>query len=421
MPMLKYLKRFFRTIGPGVITGAADDDPSGIATYSQTGAQFGYGQLWMALFMLPLMISIQESCARIAAVQDEGLTNVIKKNYNKSVLYIVVLLILIANIINIGADIGAMAASANLIIPVNFYVLAISFTLLMMLLEIFFNYKSYSTLLKWLCLSLIMYPITVFLVKQPWVEILKATFIPHIEFNFQFLFIITGLLGTTISPYMFFWQAQQTVEEIREKNKNLSSRLIKSLRIDTFMGMFFSEVAAWCMIVVTATVLHANNITSINTAADAAKAIEPLVKTFPHSGYIAKLLFGTGIIGLGLLSVPILAGSAAYALSSLLNIRKGLNLHFRTAKGFYGIIIFSMLIGLSINFLGINPIKALVYSAVINGVVAVPLIFIINLIANNKQIMGKYKSGILSKFFCWITFICMTVAAIAMFISFFKP
>jgi Mn2+/Fe2+ NRAMP family transporter len=223
---------------------------------------------------------------------------------------------------------------------------------------------------------------------------------------------------------MFFWQAQQTVEEQREKgivvNKKKTpsnKRVVKNLRIDTMMGMFFSEVAAWSVIVVAATVLHANGITTINSAADAAKALEPLVKTFPHSGYIAKLLFGTGIIGLGLLSVPILAASASYALSSLLAIRKGLDLTLKRAKGFYTIIICSMMVGLLFNFIGVNPIKALVFSAVINGVIAVPLIFLINLIASNEKIMGEYKSGLLSKTFVWITFVCMAFAAVAMFFT----
>lgn len=421
---MNYFKRFFRIVGPGVITGAADDDPSGIATYSQTGAQFGYGQLWTVLFMLPLMISIQEACGRIGAVQGKGLSVIIKENYNKIILYFAVILILIANTINIGADIGAMAAAANLIVPINFYILAITFTITMVLLQIFFCYSTYANMLKWLCLALITYPITVFFVKQPWLEILKATFVPHVQFDFQFLFIITGLLGTTISPYMFFWQAQQTVEEKRERGllkkdgkAHINWRSMQNLRIDTFCGMLFSEIVAWCIIIVAATILHSNGITNINTAADAAKALEPLVATFPHSGYIAKLLFGTGIIGLGLLAVPILAGSAAYALSSLLSIRKGLDLAFKKAKGFYGIIIVSMVIGLLINFSGIDPMKALVYSAVINGVVAVPLIFIINLIASNEKIMGSYKSGLLSKTFVWITFFCMSVSAIAMFFT----
>ncbi len=421
---MDYFKRFLRIVGPGVITGAADDDPSGMATYSQTGAQFGYAQLWTALFMLPLMISIQEACGRISAVKNKGLTSVIQENYSKKILYVVVSLILIANIINIGADISAMAAAANLILPFNYYFFAIFFTVLMLVLQIYMRYQSYSKVLKWLCLALITYPLTVIMVKQPWSEILKATFVPHVEFNFQFLFIITGLLGTTISPYMFFWQAQQTVEEKRERGlikhdgkAHLNWRALKNIRIDTVMGMLFSEVAAWCIIVVAATVLHKNGITTINTAADAAKALEPLVKTFPHAGYIAKLLFGVGIIGLGLLSVPILAGSASYALSSMLSIPKGLDLTFKRAKGFYGIIICAMIIGLLINFSGIDPMKALVYSAVINGVIAVPLIFIINLIASNKKIMGNYKSGLLSKFFVWITFICMALAASSMFFT----
>src|SRR5476651_2455186 len=210
---MKRIKNFFRIFGPGVVTGAADDDPSGIATYSQTGAQFGYGQLWTALFMLPLLVAIQEACARIGAVSGKGIAGVIKEHYSPKILYIAVMLVLIANTINIGADIGAMAAAANLILPINFVILTLLFTASILVLEIFVSYRVYANILKWLSLSLIAYPITVFMAKEPWWQILKATFIPYFEFNFQFLFIITGVLGTTISPYLFFWQASQVVEE----------------------------------------------------------------------------------------------------------------------------------------------------------------------------------------------------------------
>ena len=420
-------KKIRRIIGPGVITGAADDDPSGIATYAQTGAQFGYGQLWTALFMLPLLIAIQEACARIGAVTGKGIVATIKEHYSKPVLYFIVLLVLVANTINLGVDIGAMAAAAELLIPVNFYILILAFTFISLGLQIFIPYKKYAPILKGLCLSLIAYPLTVFIVHEPWPVLAKATFIPHFELSFQFLFIITGVLGTTISPYLFFWQASQEVEEEREKHIKvgkgkppISKGFIKNMRIDNFMGMLFSQIITWSIIVVAATVLHTSGVTDIKTAADAAKALEPLVQTFPDAGLAAILLFSVGIIGLGLLAVPILAGSIAYAMSEAFNWREGLSLKLKSAYGFYGVIIFATLIGVTINFAGINPIKALVYAAVINGVVAVPLIFIIAMIGRNKKIMGKNKNGLLSSFFVWLTFICMGIAAFAMFFTFVK-
>ncbi len=416
----KFLK-FLSIPGPGLTTGAADDDPSGIATYSQTGAQFGYGQLWTALYMLPFMMGVQEACARIGMVTGKGIAAVVKQHYNQKILFSVVGLVLIANIINIGADIGAMAAAANLIFPLPFAVWTLVFTATILILEIFTTYKVYARILKWLALSLLAYPITVFIVKMPWLTVLKATFIPHIEFSFAFFFIITGVLGTTISPYMFFWETSQEVEEVKEKGwiKNgipsIRKSNISSMRIDNNVGMIFSEITAWSIIVVAGTVLHNSGVTDIDSAADAAKALEPLVDSFPHSGYLSKLIFSIGIIGLGFLAVPILSGSAAYAVSEALNWESGLNLKPKRAQGFYGIIIIATLIGLIFNFVGIHPVKALVYSAVLNGVAAVPLIFLIIKISASNRIMGEYKSGILSKIILWITFLGMGAAAIAMF------
>lgn len=421
--MTEKIKKLFRSLGPGFITGAADDDPSGIATYSQTGAQFGYGQLWTAVFMLPFQAAVQEACARIGAVTGKGIAAVVKENYGKKVLSVVVLLVLVANTINIGADIGAMAAAARLIFPLNFALWTLFFTALMLLLEIFLSYKVYSKILKWLCLSLLAYPITVFIVSQPWLTVLKATFIPHIELNFQFLFIITGVLGTTISPYMFFWQASEETEEERAKHlmgkdgPHINPRFMRNLRIDNFTGMLFSEIGTWSIILVTATVLNSHGITDIRTAADAAKALEPLVSTFPDAGLMAKIIFATGIIGLGLLGVPVLAGSAAYAFAESFGLKEGLNQKLKKAHGFYGVITIATLIGLMINFIGIDPIKALVFTAVINGVVAVPLIFIIALIGRNKKIMGEYSSGKISNILVWITFLGMGAAALGMFVT----
>jgi NRAMP (natural resistance-associated macrophage protein)-like metal ion transporter len=424
---LSKLKSFFKAFGPGVITGAADDDPSGIATYTQTGAKFGYGMLWTAVAMLPLMIAIQEASARIGAVTGHGLATVIKANYNKKILYSAVILVVIANTINIGADIGALAAAVELLLHVNFVILTLGFTVLILILEIFTSYRLYAHILKWLALTLLAYPLTLLIIDNPWKTILTATFIPHIEFNFEFFFIITGVLGTTISPYMFFWQASQEVEEEREQHltsrygkPRIGKNFIRNLRLDNFMGMVLSEFATWSIIVVAATVLHQNGITNVDSAADAAKALEPLVQTFPMAGFLSKLIFATGIIGLGLLAIPVLSGSAAYAFSEAFNMKEGLNLKLKKAHGFYGVITIATLIGLMINFIGIDPIKALVFTAVFNGVAAVPLIFLIAKIARNPRIMGEYSSGWLSHSFVWITFLVMLTSAVAMFYTLAK-
>lgn len=419
--------RFLRILGPGLITGAADDDPSGIATYSQTGAQFGYGQLWTAIFMLPFQTAVQEACARIGGVTGKGIAAVVRYHYSRPVLYGVVLLVLIANTINIGADIGAMAAAAKLIIPIPFAVWTLSFTAVMLVLEIFTSYKTYAKILKWLVLALLSYPLTLFIIHIPWIEVIKATFIPHFEFNFGFLFIITGVLGTTISPYMFFWQASEETEEEREHHMlglfgkpHVGWGFIRKMRIDNFIGMFFSEIATWAIIVVSAAVLNTHGITNITTAADAAKALEPLVQSFPNAGFWAKVLFSVGVIGLGLLSVPVLAGSAAYALSEAFHWKEGLSKKLKDAHGFYGVITIATLLGLIINFVGIDPFKALVFTAVINGLVAVPLIFLIGRIANREDIMGEFKSRWLSNVLITITFIGMGAAALGMLVSFIR-
>jgi NRAMP (natural resistance-associated macrophage protein)-like metal ion transporter len=415
---------YLTLLGPGLTTGAADDDPSGIATYSQTGAQFGYGQLWTALYMLPFMMAVQEACARIGLVTGKGIAAVVKENYSRKVLYAVVGLVVVANTINIGADIGAMAAAAQLLIPVHFVILTLAFSVIILLLEIYTNYKVYAKILKWLALALLAYPITVFIVHQPWPTVLRATVVPHFEFSFAFLFIITGVLGTTISPYMFFWEASQEVEEQKEKNRIkaggrslVSWNRIRNMRLDNNTGMIVSEITTWSILLVGATVLHNSGIKDINTAADAAKALEPLVHTFPDAGFLAKLIFAVGIIGLGFLAVPVLSGSAAYAVAEAADWDASLNLKPKMARGFYGVIVVATIIGLAINFIGIDPVKALVYAAVLNGVSAVPLLFLIARIAANDKIMGEYKSGKLSNGLLWFTFVAMGAAAIAMFFT----
>lgn len=423
------IRKWLKVLGPGFITGAADDDPSGIATYAQTGAQFGYGQLWTALFMLPLMTAVQEACGRIGAVTGKGIAGVVREHYSKKLLFGVVILVAIANTINIGADIGAMAAAANLIIPIPFVTLTLLFTALMLFLEVFTSYKVYSRILKWLGVTLIAYPITALIANHAWLTTIKATFIPHIEFSVGFLFLITGVLGTTISPYMFFWQASEEVEEEKEEGRlaqngeakpRISKPFLRHLRVDTLVGMLASEIATWFIIVVGASTLHVHGITNIDSAAQAAKALEPLVTSFPNSGFLAKTIFAVGIVGLGLLGVPVLAGSASYALSEAFDWQTGLNLKLRKAHGFYGVITIATLIGLIINFIGINPFQALVFTAVFNGIAAVPLLFIIAKISNNKKIMGENKNKTLSNIILWITFTVMTLAALGLCYTFIK-
>jgi NRAMP (natural resistance-associated macrophage protein)-like metal ion transporter len=424
----KGIGRFMRIIGPGVVTGAADDDPSGIATYAQSGAQFGFHMPWTMLFTYPLMTAVQEACARVGAVTGKGLASVVRTHYPKKVLYPVVALVVAANTFNIGSDIGAMAASTQLLVPaIPFAILAVFFAILILLLEIFISYKTYIQILKWLALALFAYVITGFLIQTPWTEVLKATLIPHIEMNQEFLLIIVAIFGTTISPYLFFWETSNVVEDgIAEHRLNqngnkvpiVTKPYLRRLRIDTAIGMLFSNVVAWFIIVVGAVVLNKNGITNIVTAADAAKALEPLVHGFPNAGFLAKLIFSIGVIGIGLQSIPVLAGSSAYAVSESFNWREGLFRKFKQAREFYLVIIGGTLVGLLFNFIGLDPIKALVLTAVFNGIAAVPLIFLIARISSREDIMGEFKSGMLSRLGLWIAFGVMAVFALALLSSF---
>ena len=403
-------------LGPGLVTGAADDDPSGIATYSQTGAQFGYGQLWTALWMLPLVIGVQEACGRIGNITGKGLARNIKDRYSLHTLRLLVVLLAAANVINIGADIGAIGAGAALIIHIPAWVLMVVFTAVILALEVAVSYRRYARYLKWLTVSLLAYPITAFLVHEPWLTILRATFIPHIQFSAAFFYVILAVIGTTISPYMFFWQTSQEVEE----NTGRTRRSLRDLRTDNAIGMFFSQATTWFIIIVAATVLHGGGVTTINTAADAARALEPLVKTFPHSGEIAQGLFALGIVSLGMLAIPVLAGSTSYALSEARGKKEGLDLKPKQGRYFYGVITGSMLIGLCLNFIGVNPIRFLVFAAVFNGVAAVPLIWIINRIAADRDTMGEARSGRLSRTVLALTFIGMAASVLAMIVSYLK-
>lgn len=428
LPKKKGFNRFLRILGPGIVTGAADDDPSGIATYSQAGAQFGASMPWTMLFTFPLMTAVQEACARVGAVTGKGLAAAVRDHYSKKVLYPVVGLVVAANTFNIGSDIGAMAASTRLLLPnIPFSILAVGFAVIVLILEIMVSYRTYMHILKWLAMALFAYFITAFMVNVPWHQIIKATFIPHIELNKEFLYIIVAIFGTTISPYLFFWETSNVVEdEIAEhrlaenidSTPRISKPYLKRLRIDTVVGMLFSNVTAWFIIIVGAVVLNSAGIKDIKTAADAAKALEPLVQSFPNAGFLAKLIFSIGVIGIGLQSIPILAGSSSYAVAETFNWREGLFRKFKQAREFYFVIIFGTLVGLIFNFIGFDPMKALVLTAVFNGIAAVPLIFLISRISAREDIMGEHKSGIWSKLGLWIAFSVMSIFAVALLISF---
>lgn len=424
--------RSLRILGPGLVTGAADDDPSGIATYSQAGAMYGYKLLWMIPFMYPLLLSVQGACSKIGAVTGKGLAELIKENYSKKMLYLALFLVVVANIVNIGADFGAMAATLQLLIPaVPFAAAVIGFAIVMLGLELFVPYKKYAKILKWLAIVLFAYPITAFVVGQPWGELVAATFDPtKIHFDFTVIMIMVGLIGTTISPYLFFWDTSEVVEdEITHRRLGLKKlhlpkitrHFLKNVWIDNVVGMTLAAITAWFIMVVCATVLNSHGVTEITTAADAAKALEPLVQGFPNAGLIAKLIFSVGILGTGLLAIPVLAGSCSYAIAEAFGWKEGLSRKVKKAKGFYIVIIIATLVGLLINFTGIDPIQALVWAAVVNGVAAVPLLTMIARIGRNDKIMGDHKIGNLSRVGIWVAFVIMAVAATAMIVSMFLP
>lgn len=415
--------RFLRVLGPGLVTGAADDDPSGIAVYSQAGAKYGTGFLWVFPVIYPMLLAVQESCSRIGAVTGKGLATVVKENYSKKILYISVLLVVAANTINIGADLGAMAATTQLFVDIPFVPLTLFYAIIMILLVIFVRYKRYAKILKWLAIALLAYPITAILIGQDWIVLLRDTFMSIPSLNADTIYILVGILGTTISPYLFFWDTSETVEEEISHHRlaasgsgpRITKNYIKNIRLDNFMGMSLASLTAWFIVVVCASVLFKNGITEIDSAAAAAQALEPLVSDLPYSGLIAKLIFSVGILGTGLLAIPALAGSSAYAISETLGWREGLYRKFSKAIGFYTVIIAATAIGVVINFLGINPIQALIFTAVFNGIAAVPLLWMIVRIGGNTNIMGSYKNGILSNVFVRMAFVSMTLLVLALF------
>ena len=418
--MLALLKKIFKKIGPGFVTGAADDDPSGIATYSQTGAIFGFSQLWLALFSFPFMVAIQQMCGRIGMVTGKGLAGVIRTHYPKPVLYIAVSLLVITNTINIGADLGAMASSAQMLLGLSSIFWLLLITAVIIILEVFVSYKRYSKILKYLALTLFMYVLTAFISKPNWGTIFQSTVLPQIKFSSEYMLNIVAILGTTISPYLFFWQTSQEVEEeiadgkmkemgvgkpaVRQKN-------VTNMDWDTIVGMVFSQAIMFFIIITTAVTLHANGITNIASASQAAEALRPV------AGDFAYLLFAAGIIGTGLLAVPILAGSSAYAVTETLGLKEGLSKKTKLAPGFYGVIAASTLVGMAISWMGIDPIKALYYAAALNGLAAPPLMVLIILIANNKKIMGKYVSKKFGNIAGWIIVLFMSMAGIFLLVD----
>lgn len=410
-----------QTLGPGLVTGASDDDPSGIATYSQVGAQFGYGMLWTMLFSYPLMAGIQEISGQIGRVTGRGIAGNLRRHYHPVLLYSIVLLMLAANVINIGADIGAMGAAMKLLVGGPAIAYAAVFALLSVGMEIFMPYDRYAKALKWLCLALFAYVATVFVIHIPWTTALRATVSPSISLNATFLTSLIAVLGTTISPYLFFWQAEQEVEiekaapdeEPLRKAPQEAPAQLHRIRVDTYTGMAFSNLVAFFVILTAAAALHAHGITNIQTSTQAAAALKPV------AGRFAFLLFALGILGTGLLALPVLAGSAAYAVGEALRWRVGLNRDPKRARGFYGVLAAAMLIGLglNLNIVHVDPIKALFWSAVINGVVAVPIMFLMMLMTQNPKVMGEFTLNVRQKVLGWMATAAMLAAAVGLFVT----
>jgi NRAMP (natural resistance-associated macrophage protein)-like metal ion transporter len=410
------VRRFFANLGPGLITGAADDDPSGISTYSVTGASFGYMPLWTALFSFPLMAAVQLMCARLGLVTGRGLAGVVRRYYPRWVLWSACALLIVANVFNIGADLGGMAEATEMMTGIKSYYWTPLYTVLIISLLFFSSYRQFARIFKWLTMVLFAYIVAAFLARPDWRSVLNATFVPRVEWSSAFLATFVGILGTTISPYLFFWQASQEVEDDRAKGKRTVKQregaTIKELRVartDVFTGMFFSNVVMYFIILTTAATLHAHGQTNIQTAREAAEALRPL------AGSGAYLLFTLGIIGTGILAVPVLAGSAAYAVAEAAAWRGTLEDRPLLSPKFYGLIAVSMLLGLALDFVGFNAVRMLFYSAVLNGVLAPPLIVLVALLTSKPEIMGIRVSSRPLRYFGWATAAIMTAAVVGMF------
>ncbi len=411
MSFISKIKRFWKSVGPGLVTGASDDDPSGIATYSQAGAQFGLMTLWTTIVTIPLMAAIQQMCARIGLVTSQGLTGTLKKHYSKPVLYVMLIFSTPAIIMNIGADIAGMGAVGNLLFPqIEASYFSVMFTVILLGLIIYLPYQKIASTLKYLCIVMLVYFVVPFLYKQDFSQIIRSTFIPKIELTKEYLAILVGILGTTISPYLFFWQASVEVEEMQHKHKHLmvNKRIIHAMEQDVDFGMGFSGFVMYFIILTTGTVLYGAGIHQIDTVEQAATALKPL------AGDLAYVLFAVGVIGTGLIAIPVLSGALSYIYSETFGWEQGLDKKFHEAKGFYVIIMISLLLGLSMNYIGISPIQALIYTAILYGVTAPVLIGIILHISNNKEIMGEYTNSRYLNVMGGIALVLMAVAAIAL-------
>lgn len=404
------LKHFWKAIGPGLVTGASDDDPSGIATYSQAGAAYGLATLWTALIAFPLMASMQKMCAKIGLVTNMGLTGTLKKHYPRPILYLMLLFSFPAIVLNIGADIAAMGAVGNLLFPtIDASFFSVFITIFLLVMIIYLPYAKMASILKYLCIVLMVYFIVPFLYKQDLPAILKNTFLPQIRFDKSYIAILVGILGTTISPYLFFWQASVEVEEMKHLKKKLvvNKKIIDNMVQDVDFGMTFSGLTMYFIILTTGTVLYQAGMHQINTVEEAAIALKPL------AGNMAYLLFSIGVIATGLIAIPVLSGSLSYIFTETFGWEQGLDKKFHEAKGFYVIISISLLVGLALNYVGISPIDALIYTAILYGVTAPILILIILHISNNKAIMGKYVNSRVTNILGIATFIIMAASALA--------
>ena len=404
-------------LGPGLITGAADDDPSGIATYSQAGAQFGYSMTWVMLVTWPLMAAIQEISARIGRVTGKGIAANLREHYPVSLLRVIVALLVVANIINLGADLGAMGDALRLLIGGSTGVYVVLFAVLCAALEIFSSYQRYTSVLKWLTLSLFAYVATVLVVRVPWGEVAYRTLVPSVVWQKDYVVTFVAVLGTTISPYLFFWQASEEAEDERvnpaehplTEAPDEAPAQIERIEIDTYLGMGLSNFVSFCIIVTTAATLHLHGITDIQTSEEAAAALRPI------AGQLAFVVFACGIVGTGLLAIPVLAGSAAYAVAEAMQWTYGLGRRPREARAFYATIVVGTLIGVAINFVHIDPIKALFWTAVINGVVAVPLMVVMMLMTMRREVMGDFILPRRLWLMGWLSTAAMTLAVAVMF------
>lgn len=413
--MKKILSQWLAKLGPGLITGAADDDPSGIATYSQGGAQYGFSTLWTLFFTYPLMVGIQVISARIGCVTGRGLAANLARTNSRGVSLSLVALLLVANIINIGADLAAMADAVKLVIGGPRHIYAVALGMICLLLQVFIPYQRYVGILKWLTLTLFAYVGTVFASHVPWGDVLHGTLVPKIEISQNYLLLIVAIFGTTISPYLFFWQAGQEVEELAVQRDGASLRKspgdalqhLRRINIDTALGMAFSNIIAFFIMLTTAVTLYTHGLHDIQTSAQAAEALRPI------GGEFTFLLFAAGILGTGLLAVPVLAGSAAYAVAETFRWSSSLGMELKSAKGFYAIIALATLVGVLLDFSSIDPVKALLWSAVINGVISVPLMIAMMRIATQQKVMGKFVIGARLQWLGWLATGVMAVAVLA--------